>query len=245
MMRLRGRSSGDSWLQGGPGPAMGRKQTKHVVYVGKYPIQVYEIAGHSATTLLEGCRVTVKGTAASGFVLLTYQKTDGSCGGGQIRVADLRKVEDLCTAELKGRVKNVTPPTSPKHRTEPRRARAPKPRAPSFDMAALPPTHLPVLRKLLNRMCSTGMEAEDILRRILPEHSRVYSLEPKDYGSRGGKIYRKPCGWLRFGIRAVRAYDDWCVAYHGTKQQNISSILSRGLLRPGSDGVNVAHGQST
>ena len=109
----------------------------------------------------------------------------------------------------------------------------------------LPPTHLPTLNKLLGRMCGSPEEANLILGRILPEYSRVYSLEPQQYGLRGGHMYHKPCGWLRFAVAAGRGYDhNWCVAYHGTRHNNIPSILQRGLLRPGDGSVQVAHGQA-
>ena len=109
----------------------------------------------------------------------------------------------------------------------------------------LPPTHLPTLNKLLGKMCGSPEEAHLILEHILPEYSRVYSLEPQQYGLRGGHMYHKPCGWLRLAVAAGREYDhNWCVAYHGTRHNNIPSILQRGLLRPGDGSVQVAHGQA-
>ena len=90
----------------------------------------------------------------------------------------------------------------------------------------LPPTHLPTLNKLLGKMCGSPEEANLILGRILPEYSRVYSLEPQQYGLRGGHMYHKPCGWLRFAVAAGRGYDhNWCVAYHGTRHNNSEAFF--------------------
>lgn len=61
---------------------------------------------------------------------------------------------------------------------------------------------------------------------------------------RGGLEYKRPCGWKRYAIKVNDKYEDtkwlgskgnnteWAVAYHGTKIQNIKSIIENGL-KPG------------
>lgn len=67
-----------------------------------------------------------------------------------------------------------------------------------------------------------------------------------DYGMRGGRLYFKPSGWLRYALDVddFVKYKLWCVGYHGTAGQNAASILLRGLRRPGEYGIKVAHGQA-
>jgi hypothetical protein len=82
---------------------------------------------------------------------------------------------------------------------------------------------------------------------FVPEFSRAFSLGGSvDYGARGGQLYFKPQGWLRYALHVdgFERYKGWCVAYHGTTSQNMASILLRGLRRPGEPGVQVVHGQA-
>lgn len=94
---------------------------------------------------------------------------------------------------------------------------------------------------LLERLSTNSMT-------FTPEHSRAFANKGRfiHYGKRGGQHYFKPVGWLRYSIQIqdFHKYKDWCVAYHGTSSRNIVPILLRGLQRPGSAGVSIAHGQA-
>ena len=53
---------------------------------------------------------------------------------------------------------------------------------------------------------------------------------------RGGYEYKRPCGWLRYGLKVKGKFenDEWIEgknewAYHGTKVDNIESILKNGF----------------
>jgi len=83
------------------------------------------------------------------------------------------------------------------------------------------------------------------MRRLLCHpYSRVFNLNPGDYGLRGGLPYYKPCGWARFAVRKDRkAIEDWAVAYHGTRVERAMWILIEGLQRPAT-WSEVAHGQA-
>lgn len=97
----------------------------------------------------------------------------------------------------------------------------------------------PLLSKILSQhdIPSTMLE-------FIPQKSRAFSLEPAIYGSRGGRPYFKPVGWLRFSVRRAdfHRYKDWCIAYHGTKSEHATRIIAEGLRGP--DSISrVAHGQ--
>ncbi|CAJ1453861.1 unnamed protein product [Effrenium voratum] len=109
------------------------------------------------------------------------------------------------------------------------------------------PLHYTTLGLLLQRLYSNPTSCQKVLELVLPDFSRYYAPKPNagSYGLRGGHEYYKPSGWLRFAVRMRSPCEDWCVAYHGTCSQNMLSILTAGLLRPGGPArIRVAHGQA-
>jgi len=97
----------------------------------------------------------------------------------------------------------------------------------------------PLLAKILAR------DDAAMMLRFIPQKSRAYSLTPSKYGYRGGRSYYKPVGWIRYSIKHddFDRYQDWCIAYHGTKSKNAAKILAEGLRSPTSK-KDVAHGQA-
>lgn len=83
---------------------------------------------------------------------------------------------------------------------------------------------------------------ENIKPLLVPRYTRIYSLQPRNYGKRGGLPYFKPMGWRRFAINVDNfdTYKSWQIAYHGTKSKNACAILMEGLRRPEKD--QCAHG---
>ena len=65
---------------------------------------------------------------------------------------------------------------------------------------------------------------------VTSEHSRVFGPGGQEhYGTRGGKLYFKPSGWFRFALHVddFDQYKSWRIAYHGTTNLNMLSILLR------------------
>jgi ubiquitin len=70
---------------------------------------------------------------------------------------------------------------------------------------------------------------------------------------RGGDVYKRPCGWLRYALKASGKFDsdtwlgsvnglgEWPVSYHGTGKQNAESIAEAGYKL--AKGVHFAFGQ--
>lgn len=104
---------------------------------------------------------------------------------------------------------------------------------------------VPLLSSFFTSPSSSGSLTLSSLLDFLPESSRAFSLVPQSYGTRGGRPYFKPVGWLRFSLRRADFdhYKDWCVAYHGSQGENVLSILAQGLKCPQSS-RDVRHGQA-
>eukprot|EP00930_Biecheleria_cincta_P059787 TRINITY_DN45511_c0_g1_i1.p1 TRINITY_DN45511_c0_g1~~TRINITY_DN45511_c0_g1_i1.p1 ORF type:complete len:484 (+),score=73.16 TRINITY_DN45511_c0_g1_i1:106-1557(+) len=99
----------------------------------------------------------------------------------------------------------------------------------------------PLLSSILTQSSPVSLAA---LLDFVSTSSRAFSLTPQSYGNRGGKPYFKPVGWLRFSLRLPNfdSYKDWCIAYHGSKSQHVTSILAQGLQNP-QRARQVSHGQ--
>lgn len=87
-----------------------------------------------------------------------------------------------------------------------------------------------------------------------------FTVPPFDSGfgdaleMRGGRSYRRPLGWRRFGLYVCNKFPDadwlaqdgrqgeWAVAYHGTAAYAVRPIASAGLRAGGSGGVERHHG---
>ena len=71
--------------------------------------------------------------------------------------------------------------------------------------------------------------------------------------SRGGEVYKRPCGWLRYALKMGGKYGsdtwlgssnapgEWPVSYHGTGKHNAASIAKVGYQL--AKGVHFAYGQ--
>jgi len=113
--------------------------------------------------------------------------------------------------------------------------------------------HSPRLMLLLGKVLSQHF-APDVMKDLgdfqkvfSTHHSRHYSLKDADYGTCGGHKYYKPVGWNRFALNVPdydKKYKDWCVACHGTNNKHALPILLSGLKPPGSNGIQVEHGQA-
>ena len=88
--------------------------------------------------------------------------------------------------------------------------------------------------------------------RRVPEFDFFYVPSKNDdwCEDRNQRPYYNPGGWQRYGIYPDKEDEDpldqslfntWHVAYHGTYQRNVSSIIEKGLLPPGTkvDGVLI------
>jgi hypothetical protein len=73
--------------------------------------------------------------------------------------------------------------------------------------------------------------------------SRIYSLEERAYGLRGGLPHYKPSGWVRISLHAPEQVfaEDWAIGYHGTAVHKIPAIVKEGLR--GDRGTE--HGQAS
>mmetsp|Transcript_19407 Transcript_19407/g.41360 ORF Transcript_19407/g.41360 Transcript_19407/m.41360 type:complete len:623 (-) Transcript_19407:72-1940(-) len=112
----------------------------------------------------------------------------------------------------------------------------------------------PLLIKYLQcHRCICGVSTDNILDKLVSalhsDNSRIYSLQDANYGTRGGRPYFKPCGWVRFAVGEAgeaQSYRcrEWCVAYHGTDLLSAMKIMVEGLKQPGESGVQIRHGQA-
>lgn len=66
-------------------------------------------------------------------------------------------------------------------------------------------------------------------------------------GKIGGEPYHDPTGFVRYNFPWVdlSKYSNWAIGYHGTKFENVLSIMDWGLAKPGrNSAAKVEHGQA-
>ena len=80
------------------------------------------------------------------------------------------------------------------------------------------------------------------------DYDFTYIKDPPNAFYRGGEVYTRPCGWLRYALKVSGKYGsdtwlgssnapgEWPVSYHGTPITNVASIASTGL-RPSAGGT--------
>jgi len=95
---------------------------------------------------------------------------------------------------------------------------------------------------IIQRVREFILAAEISLEKECKSRSRIYSLEDRAYGLRGGLPHYKPSGWVRISLDAPPQVfeEDWAIGYHGTSVEKIPVIVTEGLR--GDKGAE--HGQA-
>lgn len=82
----------------------------------------------------------------------------------------------------------------------------------------------------LSKSQAQGAPAICLSHLLAPTNCRIFSLIHNDYGWRGGYLYHKPSGWVRWTIplASSTSHADWPVCYHGTRLDKVLNIASKG-----------------